>query len=190
MTGRPGASREQDDARHLVVLGVSGCGKSTVAQGLAERTGRELADADDFHPAANVAKMSAGIPLTDADRGPWLAAIRDWLVDRARAGTSTVIACSALKAAYRDVLREAGGVVFVFLDVPREELARRLQQREGHFMPASLLDSQLDTLERPHGSDVVVVPVVGGATRTVEAVVSAIEGRGGPPGRPVGNPSA
>ncbi|MCV2393886.1 gluconokinase [Actinotalea sp. M2MS4P-6] len=161
---------------HVVVFGVSGCGKSTVAAGIAERTGRVAADADDFHPPANVAKMSAGVPLTDEDRAPWLEAVRDWMTDRCRAGERTVVACSALRRAYRDVLRGAEGtVVLVLLDVPRDELERRLRGRTDHFMPASLLDSQLATLEPPQGSDVLVVEAHRDAGDDVEAALAALD---------------
>ena len=136
-----------DDA-HLVVMGVAGSGKTTVAGLLARRLGLELAEADDFHPAANVAKMHAGIPLTDTDRAPWLLAIRDWLDEHSGGGRHAVVTCSALKRAYRDVLRTAHSPVrFVHLDGPRALLEDRISARQGHFMPASMLDSQLDTLE-------------------------------------------
>jgi gluconokinase len=126
-------------------MGVSGAGKSTVARLLADRLGWPMAEADEFHPAANIEKMSAGTPLTDADRAPWLAAIRDWITE---AGGSTVVTCSALKRAYRDVLREAGARVrFLFLDGAGDVIGDRMSQRAGHFMPPSLLRSQLDALE-------------------------------------------
>lgn len=155
--------------RHVLVLGVSGSGKSTIAARVAALTGRTFADGDDFHPARNVDLMTRGIPLTDADRAPWLASMRDWLLAR-QAGPGTVLACSALKAAYRDVLAEAGGVAFVLLDVPREELAARLGARPGHFMPASLLDSQLATLERPGPGQALVLD----ASQPPEAVARAV----------------
>ncbi len=133
---------------HLVVMGVSGSGKTTVATRLADRLGRPFAEADDMHPPANVAKMSAGTPLTDADRRPWLATVRDWLTGQADQGRSAVVTCSALRRVYRDVLHEAaGGVTFVHLDGDPELLAERMAARKGHFMPPSLLRSQLDTLE-------------------------------------------
>jgi len=132
----------------VVVMGVSGSGKSTVASVLAGRLGGELADADDFHPPSNVAKMAAGLPLDDQDREPWLRDIAAWLAVRTRSGRSAVVSCSALKRAYRDVLRAAApGLVFLHLTGPRELLERRMQDRTGHFMPASLLDSQLAALE-------------------------------------------
>ncbi|WP_084724915.1 gluconokinase [Streptacidiphilus melanogenes] len=143
--------RDSHRPPRVVVMGVSGVGKSTVARGLAERLGVALGDADDLHPAANIAKMSAGVPLDDADRRPWLEAIGRWLHERD--DTGGVIACSALKRSHRDILRAAcPGVVFLHLSAGRELLARRLGGRTGHFMPASLLGSQLSELE-PLGPD-------------------------------------
>ncbi|SDT71556.1 gluconate kinase, SKI family [Jiangella sp. DSM 45060] len=133
---------------HIVVMGVSGSGKTTIATRLADALGRPFAEADDMHPAANVAKMAAGTPLTDEDRAPWLATVRDWLTSESTQGRAAVVTCSALRRVYRDVLREAaGGVTFVQLDVDPDELAERMRRRKGHFMPPSLLQSQLDTLE-------------------------------------------
>jgi gluconokinase len=129
----------------IVVMGVSGSGKSTVGKGLAEALGCAFVDGDDLHPAANVAKMTAGIPLTDADREPWLRAVGRTLASGGDAGV--VVACSALKRSYRDLIRSvAPGTVFAELDGTRELLEERVI-RPGHFMPASLLDSQLATLE-------------------------------------------
>lgn len=133
---------------HIVVMGVSGSGKSTLARLLAARLGWPFAEGDDFHPPSNVAKMAAGIPLTDEDRWPWLEAIRGWMADQARAGHCTVVTCSALRRAYRDVLRKAPGrVLFAHLVGDEPLLRGRLSHRSGHFMPASLLPSQLATLE-------------------------------------------
>jgi gluconokinase len=133
---------------HVVVMGVSGCGKSTVARGLADRLDLRFAEADEFHPPGNVDKMAAGVPLDDADRLPWLAALAGWMREQAAAGQSTVMACSALTRAYRDVLRDGPPrVLFVHLDGPAEVVAERLAARTGHFMPASLLASQVATLE-------------------------------------------
>ncbi|TDD70553.1 gluconokinase [Jiangella aurantiaca] len=129
-------------------MGVSGSGKTTIATRLADQLGRPFAEADDMHPPANVAKMSAGTPLTDEDRMPWLATVRDWLTAQAEQGRSAVVTCSALRRVYRDVLRgAAGGVTFVHLHGDAALLAERMKRRKGHFMPASLLQSQLDTLE-------------------------------------------
>jgi gluconokinase len=130
----------------VVVMGVSGCGKSTVGAALAERLGVPFADADDFHPAANIAKMSAGTPLDDDDRWPWLAAIAAWL--HQHRDTGAVASCSALKRSYRDVLvADTPEAWFVHLHGDREVLAGRVAHRPGHFMPATLIDSQLHALE-------------------------------------------
>ncbi len=136
------------EVTHVVVMGVAGSGKTTLALELRRRLGWPYAEADEFHPRANIDKMSAGTPLTDEDRRPWLAAIRDWLTEQARAGRSTIVTCSALRLAYRDVLRSAEGrVVFVHLTADAGLLAERMAHRSGHFMPPALLPSQLATLE-------------------------------------------
>lgn len=140
----PGEGR----ASAIVVMGPSGVGKTTVAEGIAQALGRPFAEADEFHSAEAVAKMRGGTPLTDADRWPWLARIRDWITAQAAAGTSTVLTCSALKRSYRDVLREAeADVRFVFLTGDPELIAERIGARQGHYMPPSLLASQLADLE-------------------------------------------
>ena len=132
-------------SRPVVVMGVSGSGKTTVGAALADALGLRFVDGDALHPAANVAKMAAGIPLDDADRAPWLDAIGAVL-----AAGPVVVACSALKRSYRDRLRAAAPAMqLVFLEGSRELLASRMAARPGHFMPASLLDSQLATLEPP-----------------------------------------
>jgi gluconokinase len=134
----------------LVVMGVSGCGKSTVAAALAARiTGGVYIDADALHPRANVEKMAAGHPLDDVDRAPWLTAVGRAMADVTARGGVPVMACSALKHAYRlRILAEEPETLFVLLDVDRAELERRMAARKHHFMPPSLLDSQLATLER------------------------------------------
>lgn len=132
----------------LVVIGVSGSGKSTVAALIASRTGCALAEGDDFHPAANVARMTAGRPLDDALRAEWLAAIARWLTERAARAECAVVSCSALRRAYRDVLRHAGpDVRMVHLAGPYQLVAQRLAARRGHFMPPELLATQYATLE-------------------------------------------
>jgi carbohydrate kinase (thermoresistant glucokinase family) len=133
---------------HLVVMGVAGTGKSTIARALAERLGWPFGEGDDLHPAANVAKMAAGIPLDDADRWPWLDAIAAWTAEQAAAGNSTIVTCSALRRTYRDRLRAAApDTVFVHLVGSPALLAERMTARKDHFMPTSLLQSQLETLE-------------------------------------------
>lgn len=132
----------------LVVTGVSGAGKSTVAAELVRRTGWAFAEGDDLHPAANRAKMAAGHPLDDADRWPWLRHVAGWIGEREAAGQNAVLTCSALKRSYRDLLRAGHpSVRFVHLLAGRDLLAARLVARRDHYMPASLLGSQLDTLQ-------------------------------------------
>lgn len=133
---------------HLVVMGVAGCGKSTVAHALQDRLGWALAEGDDFHPASNIAKMSSGTPLTDEDRWPWLDLIADWTAQQDGAGHSTIVTCSALRRVYRDRLSTAPGrTIFIHLCGDQDLLANRMAARTDHFMPPSLLPSQLATLE-------------------------------------------
>ena len=141
----------------IIVMGVSGCGKSSMGEALAKRLGLEFIEGDALHPAENVAKMSRGIPLTDDDRWPWLATVGRALASLPAGG---VASCSALKHAYRDVLRREAGseLVFVHLKGTRELLVERMNARKGHFMPATLLDSQLAALEAP-GADENVIEV-------------------------------
>jgi len=156
-------------------MGVSGSGKSTIAAGVAARAGALFLDADDFHPAANVTKMAAGMPLTDEDRRPWLIAVGAEVARRAAAGREVVLACSALRRSYRDMLREsAGDLFFAHLDGSPELLAARIGGRADHFMPSSLLASQLATLE-PLGADEdgVVIDVSGAPRAIVDAVMAA-----------------
>lgn len=144
----------------LLVMGVSGSGKSTLARALAEALEGRYLDADDFHPPENVAKMSAGIPLTDGDREGWLATLNQMLRAGANRGELQVLACSALKHDYRVRLGEGISPVYtVFLHGSREQLEQRLSARTGHFMPVSLLDSQLIALEPPSGPNVIRVPL-------------------------------
>ena len=137
-----------DRVWHVVFMGVSGSGKSTVAEAVNDRLGWEFAEGDDFHPPANVDKMAAGRPLTDEDRIPWLEALADWTRERDRAGTPTLMSCSALRRSYRDILRRGGEhTFFVHLAGDKGLLLERMNSREQHFMPPTLLESQLDTLE-------------------------------------------
>lgn len=132
----------------VIVMGVSGSGKSMVAAALAESTGWTMVEGDDFHSAANVEKMSSGHPLDDEDRWPWLQSIADWIGEQEKAGNSSVVTCSALKRVYRDLLRTGHpSVRFCQLDAPTSILQTRMTQRRDHYMPASLLHSQLRTLE-------------------------------------------
>jgi gluconokinase len=133
----------------VLLMGPSGAGKTTIGEALAAALGWEFLDADALHPPANVAKMARGEPLDDGDRGPWLAAVAQQIAERLARGVEAVVACSALKAAYRRQLLVGPEVRLVSLTAPRAVLAARLAARRGHFMPPSLLDSQLATLERP-----------------------------------------
>jgi gluconokinase len=134
---------------HFVFMGVSGSGKTSVAERIADQLELPFAEADAFHPEANITKMSAGVPLTDGDRWPWLRELADWIGSHEVLGESTVMACSALKRTYRDVLRSgAPGVHFLHMHGPSEVIWERIDAREGHFMPPALLRSQLDTLQR------------------------------------------
>ena len=134
----------------LVLMGVSGCGKTTVARILAGELGWSFEEGDALHPLSNIEKMQAGHPLTDADRQRWLTSVADWVERRLDSGENGLITCSALKRSYRDVINRRGsGVVFVFLAGSKATIAPRLLVRQGHFMPASLLDSQFADLEDP-----------------------------------------
>jgi gluconokinase len=133
----------------VVVMGVCGCGKTTVGKALAAALGWRFFDADDFHPPANIEKMAAGIPLTDTDRWPWLDRLAAEMGAIERAGGHAVLACSALRQAYRDRLAVAGGVRFVHLRGDRATIAARVAARPGHYMPATLVDSQFAALELP-----------------------------------------
>jgi len=153
-------------------MGVSGSGKTTLARALADRLRLPFADADDYHPATNIAKMARGEPLDDADRDPWLARLADLLSQHA-GQTGLVLACSALKRAYRERLRKAQGpVTFVYLQGAFEVIERRLQQRAGHFMTARMLRSQFEALEEPAQAIVVYVELP--TERQVELVLSAL----------------
>jgi carbohydrate kinase (thermoresistant glucokinase family) len=138
----------------IVVMGVSGAGKSTVGEIVAARLDCPFRDADSFHPPANIAKMSRGEPLTDADRWPWLQAIAAWIAEHRAAGTTCVVTCSALKRAYRDIVtdRQSADVRLVYLTGDFDLIEARLKARKGHFMPPGLLQSQFDALEEP-GAD-------------------------------------
>ena len=158
----------------LVVMGVSGSGKSTVAAGIAEALGLGFIDGDGLHSPESVALMQAGTPLTDADRWPWLEGIAARLADEAQWPDGLVIACSALRRAYRDRIRAgAPGVRFVFLDGPAELIRARMSGRRGHYMPESLLASQLATLEPP-GADEADVHRLQIALPAAEVIAAAV----------------
>ena len=162
----------------IVVMGVSGSGKTAVGEALTARLGLTFADADDFHPAANVEKMRRGIPLTDQDRIPWIRAlcraVQEWSADR----RDVVLACSALRKWYRDALRaavgEGGCIRFVYLKGGYEEIDRRLRHRVGHFMPESLLKSQFDTLEEPDASEALVVRIDAPVAAIVDSILAGL----------------
>ena len=152
----------------LIVMGVSGAGKSTIGDKLAERLRWKYEDGDRFHPASNVAKMSAGQPLTDEDRWPWLRAIADEIERICKAGEHVVIASSALKRPYRDILVHGRpDVRIIYLKGPQELIASRLALRENHFMPPGLLESQFRTLEPPDASENPVTVSIDGSVETV-----------------------
>jgi carbohydrate kinase (thermoresistant glucokinase family) len=159
-----------------VVMGVSGAGKSTLGAALAQRLGWAFQEGDDFHPPANVAKMAAGVPLTDADRAPWLAAIKAWIDGRLASGQGGVITCSALKRVYRDrVVAGHAGVRLVYLTGSHDLIAGRVAARRGHFMPPALLGSQFAALEAPDADEGAII--VDAATSTagqVDQVVKAL----------------
>lgn len=150
-------------------MGVAGSGKTTIGTRLSTQFGWEFADADDYHSAANVKKMRNGIPLTDADRAPWLATLRGMIEGWIRAGKSAVLACSALKEEYRGELRVGPEVRFVYLKAAPAVLAERLRARAAHYMKAGMLESQLETLEEPR--DALAVDVSGTVEESVGAIV-------------------
>jgi gluconokinase len=165
----------------IVVMGVSGSGKSTVAAALVDRLGWEFAEGDDFHPPANVEKMRAGIPLDDDDRWPWLRSLAAWIGEHEKAGRNVVVTCSALKRRYRDLLRDGHpSVWFAQVTADAELIRDRIEHRTGHYMPASLLDSQLDTLE-PLADDEPGVQVsgVGSPESVVSEILAALDAERG-----------
>jgi gluconokinase len=162
----------------LIVMGVSGCGKSTMAAALGERLALDMVDGDDLHLPESVAKMRAGIALEDADRWPWLERIGDYLAQPHPQGR--VVACSALKRVYRDRIRaQAGGVCFVFLDGDFALIEQRMRHRPGHYMPAGLLDSQFRTLEIPQAdeTDVIRLPITEPVQDMVAQALAALQAR-------------
>jgi gluconokinase len=161
----------------LILMGVTGSGKTTIGTRLAALERWEYAEGDDYHSEANKAKMHAGIPLTDADRAPWLATLHEVLLGWHRSGTSGVLACSALRQAYRDELSDgipSAELRFVLLEVPKDVLQARMAQRKGHYMSPALLDSQIATLETPRDA----IRVAGDLPpdQVVQEIVAAIRG--------------
>lgn len=162
----------------LIVMGVSGCGKSTMASALGQRLGLDMVDGDDLHLPESVAKMRAGIALEDADRWPWLDRIGHYLAQAE--GHGRVVACSALKRVYRDRIRaQAGDVCFVFLDGDFELIDQRMRQRVGHYMQPGLLDSQFRTLETPQAdeTDVIRLPITEPVQDMVARALAALQAR-------------
>jgi len=158
--------------RAIVIMGVAGSGKSTIAAAVCQRTGATLIEGDDFHPPANIRKMSAGMALNDADRQGWLERLGQETADRLQSSPCVVLTCSALKRRYRDTLRKAVPELgFVYLAPSPEEAAARVAQRGGHFMPASLVASQFRDLEPPDGEPLVLSVA---ATRAVDAIADEI----------------
>ncbi len=163
----------------VVLMGVTGTGKTTVGEALAARTGWSFADADDFHSAANRAKMHAGVPLTDEDRQPWLQSLHQQIVAWLRDGRNGILACSALKQSYRTELTDGTGprsVRFVFLAGPPELIRQRMEARHGHYMPESLLPSQLATLEPPQ--DAIQISIDQTVSAMVDQILSALATEG------------
>ena len=153
-------------------MGVSGCGKTTVAEIIAQRLRWPFEEGDALHPPENVAKMHAGHPLDDADRAPWLARVADWVDARLDAGESGVITCSALKHKYRELIARRGrDIEFVYLHGSRELIASRLAGRQGHFMPSSLLDTQFATLEEPGPDEPAIRVEIGDAPEVIAAEI-------------------
>ncbi len=139
---------------HIVVMGVSGCGKTTLAHALRDHFNCPFAEGDDLHTQANRDKMGAGIPLTDEDRMPWLHILRDWFAEHSHNAPISIVTCSALKYSYRNILRQAGGdVVFLHLNPPADINRQRMENRQGHYMKAGMLDSQLATLQPLHSDE-------------------------------------
>ena len=171
----PDGPNEVNRPVHVVVLGAAGTGKTTIGRALAERLGLPFGEGDDFHSEANRAKMGAGLALTDEDRWPWLASLRDWMSEQEAAGRSSVVACSALRAAYRDVLREADGdVFFVHLVLPEDVNLERLVSRQGHFMKPVMLGSQRAALEALGEGEVGIEAINVGDPRQVVEDLAAV----------------
>lgn len=162
------------DAPRVVVMGVSGCGKSTLGRALAARLGVHYVEGDELHPPENVARMAAGTPLTDADRQGWLEKIAAEVAAAAARGEGLVVTCSALKRRYRDLLRGGDAALrFVFLHGPQSLLAERMAARQGHYMPPSLLQSQLEALEPPQADEAALGLPIGPAPAALAAVAEA-----------------
>jgi gluconokinase len=172
-------NRRQEFAMFIIVMGVSGCGKTTIGARLAERLGWPFYDGDDFHPARNVEKMASGQPLDDHDRAGWLARLADLIRERSAAGQDGVLACSALKEAYRELLRGAapGRTRFVYLKGSYEVILARMELRDSHFMPPAMLQSQFDSLEEPAGALTIAVTLP--PAEIVQIIIAQTRAAGG-----------
>jgi gluconokinase len=161
----------------VVLMGVSGCGKSTIGSGLSQALGWPFRDADSFHPPGNIEKMSRGVPLEDADRWPWLAAIAQWIDARNAAGAAGIVSCSALKRAYRErIVGAREGVRLVYLAGDMALIADRLAQRTDHFMPPALLRSQFDALEEPSTAEhPLIVDIALPPQELVTAIIAGLD---------------
>lgn len=167
----------EKNQNYLIVFGVSGSGKTSVGEMLAAKLKIDFIEGDDLHPKSNIDKMKNGIALTDADRLPWLSIIKEKLLTKIIRQENFVLSCSALKVSYRDILREAGNIKFLFLKVGEEEVAERLENREGHFMPKSLIHSQIETLESPkeNENDILIIDASKNASEVLEECLKKIK---------------
>ena len=166
-----------EKAYYLIVIGVSGSGKTSISKMLAAQLKISFIEGDDLHPQSNIDKMKNGIALNDADRFPWLNIIKEKISEKITNQKSLVLSCSALKISYRDILREAGNIKFLFLKVDEEEVAERLENREGHFMPKSLIHSQIETLESPkeNENDILIIDASKNASEVLEECLKKIK---------------
>lgn len=164
--------------RSIIVMGVCGCGKSTIGENIANKLNAKFIDGDDLHPKANIQKMASGVPLDDIDRGPWLERIRDAAYSIETKNETGVIVCSALKKKYRDQIREGNqNVQFIFLDGSKSLILERMRERQGHFMRETMLDSQLETLERPDQEvGVFTISIDASIDNIVDAAVAVLVG--------------
>ncbi|MFM2278266.1 MAG: hypothetical protein RLZZ444_497 [Pseudomonadota bacterium] len=159
----------------IVVMGVSGCGKSSVGRAIGAALKIDFIEGDELHPPANIEKMSKGIPLTDEDRWPWLDRIGQIIRNARQEGRSIVVSCSSLRKTYRDRMRAAGSVLFVYLEGSETLLTGRMSRREGHFMPVSLLKNQLAVLESPKGEpSVLTIDITGSSAEVKQVAIAAV----------------
>ncbi|MCG3722648.1 gluconokinase [Vibrio cincinnatiensis] len=164
----------------IIVMGVSGCGKSTIGALIAQRLGAKFIDGDDLHPRANIEKMRHGEPLNDHDRAPWLERIRDAAFSLENKSEQGIIVCSALKKAYRDQIRDGNqNVTFLFLDGDKDLIIERMRARQGHFMKTDMLESQFATLQRPSAeeTDVLTISIASNIDHVVERAITALQQR-------------